>query len=59
MQYVVFFVIAIAAYFGSVWILDQLERRRGERFEYRQIYFMFLLMAIAMGAFEIVGRLFG
>jgi hypothetical protein len=59
MQYVSFFVVAIAAYFGSEWILNQLERRRGERFEYRQIYFMFLLLAIAMGAFEIIGRLVG
>ena len=59
MQYISFFVIAIAAYFISDWILNQLERRRGERFEYRQIYFMFLLLGIAMAAFEVVGRLAG
>ena len=59
MQYIAFFVVAIGAYFVSDWIMNQLERRRGERFEYRQIYFMFLLLGIAMAAFEIVGRLVG
>jgi hypothetical protein len=59
MQYIAFFVIAIVAYFSAEWILDQLERRRGERFEYRQLYFLFLLLAIAMASFEIIGRLMG
>ena len=59
MQYVSFFIIAIGAYFLSDWIIDRIERYRGERFEYRQIYFMFLLLAIAMGAFELVARLSG
>jgi len=59
MQYIAFFVVAIGAYFVSDWIMNQLERRRGERFEYRQIYFMFLLLGIAMAAFEVVGRLAG
>ncbi|MBT5918143.1 MAG: hypothetical protein HOH26_06415 [Alphaproteobacteria bacterium] len=59
MRYIAFFVVAIGAYFVSDWIMNQLERRRGERFEYRQIYFMFLLLGIAMAAFEVVGRLAG
>jgi hypothetical protein len=59
MQYVYFFVIAIAAYFGTEWVIDRIERQRGERFEYRQVYFLFLLMAIVIGAFEVIGRLVG
>ena len=59
MQYAIFFVVAIVAYFSADWILNQLERRRGEHFEYRQLYFLFLLLGIALAAFEIVGRLMG
>ena len=59
MQYVSFFIIAIVAYFLSDWIIDRIERSRGERFEYRQIYFMFLLLVIVMGAFEVIARLSG
>lgn len=57
MQYVYFFIVAIGSYYAADKLLDWMEQRRGERFEYRQIYFFGLLLVLAMGSFEIISRL--
>ncbi len=57
MEYVYFTIVAIGAYIISDRLLDWLERRRGERFEYRQVYFFAILLVLAVGSFQIIGLL--
>lgn len=58
MQTVVFIVVAVALYFFSDWLLRQIERRLGRRLEYRTLYFFFILLALALAAFHLIGRFF-
>ena len=57
MQAIYFTLTAIALYWLSSWLLDQVERRAGRRFEYRSFYFFFLLLGLALVAFAIIRRL--
>ncbi len=57
MEYVYFAIVAIAAYVIADRLLDWLERRHGERFENRQVYFFAILLVLAVGSFQIIGWL--
>jgi predicted PurR-regulated permease PerM len=51
MDIVYFTVVAIGVYFAADWLLDWLERRRGERFENRQVVFFAIILPLALAAF--------
>lgn len=57
MQAIYFTLTAIALYLASSWLLDQFERRAGRRFEYRSLYFFFLLFGLALVTFAVIRRL--
>lgn len=54
MDIVYFTVVAVALYFGADRLLDWLERRRGARFENRQIVFFIIILPLALAAFWLV-----
>jgi len=59
MQAVYFTLIAIGLYFVSDWLLDRIERVRGERFENRQLVFFGIILLLALIAFQLIDRLGG
>jgi hypothetical protein len=54
MDIVYFTVVAIGVYFAADWLLDWLERRRGERFENRQVVFFAIILPLALASFWLV-----
>lgn len=54
MDLVWFTLIAIGLYFGADWLLDWIERRRGARFENRQVAFFAIILPLALAAFWLV-----
>jgi len=54
MDIVWFTLVAIALYFGADWLLDWIERKRGARFENRQIAFFAIVLPLALAAFWLV-----
>ena len=58
MDLVWFTVIAIALYYGADRLLDWLERRRGRRFENRQVVFFAIILPLALAVFWLM-RAFG
>jgi len=54
MQIIYFTLVGIAAYLAADWILNRIEIRRGKRFEYRSLIFFFLLLGIALAAFQAI-----
>ena len=54
MDLVYFTVVAVGLYVGTDWLLDALERRRGRRFENRQVMFFILILPLALAAFWLV-----
>ena len=59
MDIVYFTVVAIGVYFAADWLLDWLERRRGERFENRQVVFFAIILPLALAAFWLMRHLSG
>jgi predicted PurR-regulated permease PerM len=59
MDIVYFTVVAIGVYFAADWLLDWLERRRGERFENRQVVFFAIILPLALASFWLVRMLSG
>ena len=57
MDVVYFTVIAIGLYFGADRLLDWLERKRGARFENRQVVFFIIILPLALAAFWLVRML--
>ena len=51
MDIVWFTLVAIGLYFGADWLLDLIERKRGARFENRQIAFFAIILPLALAAF--------
>jgi len=51
MDIVWFTLVAIALYFGADWLLDWIERKRGARFENRQVAFFAIMLPLALAAF--------
>ena len=55
MQYLYYTVAAIALYFGSDWILVQIEKARGKPFEgQRSLVFLLIIMVLAVSCFKII-----
>jgi predicted PurR-regulated permease PerM len=54
-----FTLIAVALYFGADRLLDWIERRRGARFENRQVAFFAIILPLALAAFWLARRLLG
>jgi len=59
MDLVYFTVVAIGVYFAADWLLDWLERRRGERFENRRVVFFAIILPLALAAFWLMRHLSG
>ena len=59
MDIVWFTLIAVALYFGADRLLDYIERRRGARFENRQVAFFAIILPLALAAFWVMRRLSG
>jgi predicted PurR-regulated permease PerM len=57
MEIVYFTVIAIGLYFAADALLDWVERRRGRRFENRQVVFFAIMLPLALLTFWLL-RLF-
>jgi predicted PurR-regulated permease PerM len=57
MEIVYFTVIAIGLYFAADALLDWVERRRGRRFENRQVVFFAIILPLALLTFWLL-RLF-
>jgi len=51
MDIVYFTVIAIGLYFGADALLDWVERKRGARFENRQVVFFVIILSLALITF--------
>lgn len=51
MDLVWFTLVAIGLYFGADWLLDWIEKRRGARFENRQVAFFAIILPLALAAF--------
>ena len=54
MDIVSFTVIAIGVYFAADRLLDWIERKRGERFENRQVVFFAIILPVALATFWLV-----
>jgi len=54
MEAVYFTIVAIVLYFFSDWLLDQIERRAGRRFEHRSLYFFGILVTLALLSFAAI-----
>lgn len=57
MQAVYFTLVAIGLYFASDWLLDRIERARGERFKNRQVVFFGIILLLALITFQLIDRL--
>lgn len=53
---VAYTVAGLVLYFVSDWILNQMEIRRGARFENRSLVFFAIIMVLALGLFELIKR---
>jgi len=54
MDLLYFTAVAIGLYFGADWLLEQLERARGRRFENRQVVFFAIILPLALASFWLV-----
>jgi hypothetical protein len=54
MDIVWFTLVAIGLYFGADALLEWLERRRGKRFENRQVAFFAIILPLALAAFWVM-----
>ena len=59
MDIVYFTLVAIALYFGADRLLDWIERKRGARFENRQMVFFAIMLPLALAAFWLMRLLSG
>jgi hypothetical protein len=54
MDIVWFTLVAVGVYFAADWLLDLIERKRGARFENRQMVFFAIILPLALAAFWLV-----
>ena len=59
MDLVYFTLAAIGIYFAADWLLDFAERKRGARFQNRQVAFFAIILPLALGTFWLVRLLQG
>jgi len=56
-EILLFTVVAVALYFFSDWLLQQLERYRGKPFEHRQGIYFVIILVLSLSTFEILEQL--
>ena len=55
MQYIYYTVAAVVLYFGSDWILVQIEKARGKPFaSQRSLVFLLIIMTLAISSFKVI-----
>jgi predicted PurR-regulated permease PerM len=59
MDIIYFTIAAIGIYFAADWLLDLIERKRGARFENRQVAFFAIILSLALLTFWLVRVLQG
>ena len=59
MDIVYFTLVAIGTYFGADWLLERIERARGQRFANRQVAFFAIILPLALASFWLVRLLQG
>jgi MFS family permease len=59
MEIVYFTLAGIALYLFADWLLDRIEQARGRRFEQRALVFFAILLALAVGTFQLIQYLAG
>ena len=59
MAYLYYTVAAVLLYLLSDWILNKIEQRVGKRLKYRSLVFFVIIMALAVGSFEMIDRIVG
>lgn len=59
MSIIYFTLVAIALYLVSDWLLDQIERRAGKRFEHRSLIFFAILLTLALTTFSLIQQYTG
>lgn len=57
LEAVAYTVAGLVLYFLSDWILNQIEIKRGQRFENRSMVFFGIILVLALGTFELIKRL--
>jgi hypothetical protein len=57
MELIYYTVAAVVLYLVSDWILNQIEIRRGERFENRSLVFFAIILVLAVATFNLVQKL--
>ncbi len=57
MEMIYFTLAGLGLYFFSDWILNQIEIRRGERFEQRSLIFFGIILVLALIAFRLINYL--
>ena len=56
-QIILFTIAAIVLYLLSDWILNQIEFKRGKRFESRSLIFLVIIMTLSVVSFSMIERL--
>lgn len=54
MEAVYFTLVAVGLYFFSDWLLERIERLRGQRFEQRSIVFFAIITVLALISFQAI-----
>lgn len=54
MEFVYFTTAGIVLYFGADWILNQIEKARGERFAHRSLIFFVIISILAISSFSMI-----
>ncbi len=57
MEIIYYTLAALGLYFVSDWILNQIEIRRGERFEQRSLIFFGIILVLALITFRLISYL--
>ena len=57
MEMIYYTVVAVALYFLSDWILNQIEIKRGKRFEHRSLIFFGIILMLALVTFRVIRHL--
>lgn len=54
MEVLYFTLVAVGLYFFSNWLLERIERLRGQRFEQRSIVFFAIIAVLALVSFQVI-----
>ncbi len=55
--FILYTVAGLVLYFLSDWILNQIEVRRGQRFENRSVVFFVIILALAVVVFSLIDHI--